>query len=143
MSTDSGKTWEIVDSGFTEDGIRSLAANGQYVFAGTKRALFRRPLSEMVSVYTRVLLQKKNNYSDFTFHIRGNHAVITFTLSRPDKVSIMVFTVSGHKVASLATPLLSAGAQSTVWDTRGVAPGYYSVRMKTGDVCRTRLVSVY
>jgi len=63
----------------------------------------------------------------------GNPDVtIEFLLPHSDKVTVTVYNLSGHEIASLVNNNLSQGSHSIQWNTRNLAAGCYTVRMQAG-----------
>ena len=61
---------------------------------------------------------------------RSNHTVaISFSLLRSEPVTVSVYDLSGHKVATLINKNLGSGSYRFLWDTRTIASGFYTVRM--------------
>ena len=66
----------------------------------------------------------------------GSSTVIRYGLSRPSNLSIVVYAITGRRVATLATGYQNAGTFSLWWDGRGddgrrVPNGVYLYRMTT------------
>jgi photosystem II stability/assembly factor-like uncharacterized protein len=54
VSTDSGYTWESQNDGLSNLNTFSMASNNEYLFAGTTGYVFRRPLSDLDVLNTRI-----------------------------------------------------------------------------------------
>ena len=73
LSADNGTTWKAINEGLTDTIVRSLAVNDSTIFAGTAGgSVWRRPLSEMVSV-TNLTMQQEyvypgDNYYNFSWN---------------------------------------------------------------------------
>ncbi|OPZ75976.1 MAG: hypothetical protein BWY77_02010 [bacterium ADurb.Bin431] len=63
---------------------------------------------------------------------------IRFTLPRPARVSLRLFSVSGREVATLAAGNWPAGAHSLTWDGGGQASGLYLCRLEAAGGIQTR-----
>ena len=69
------------------------------------------------------------------FNLVGPHAKMNFALSRPDRVTVRVYDVSGRLVRTLADRNFDAGPQSLTWDGsddggRQVQRGVYFTQVK-------------
>jgi hypothetical protein len=62
---------------------------------------------------------------------------IPFTLAGESKVTLAVYNVAGHKVATLVDGVLDAGAHEVTWDASDFASGVYFCRLETGGVSKT------
>ena len=79
--------------------------------------------------------------SPFPNPVRGD-ATIRFDLPRAEQAEVGVFDVTGRRVAELANGPRAAGSHSTVWNTSGIRPGLYLVRLRTPSGERTTRVTV-
>jgi hypothetical protein len=66
---------------------------------------------------------------------------ISFTLNKPEKVSLAVYNLTGQKVRELASGNYSSGSHTTVWDGKdnsgnAVSSGVYLARMESGGVSK-------
>ena len=69
-------------------------------------------------------------------------STIAFTLADARAAELVVYTVSGRQVATLASGILGAGNHTLRWDGRGadgreVAAGVYVMRLRAGNLSRT------
>jgi hypothetical protein len=62
---------------------------------------------------------------------------IPFSLAGESKVTLAVYNVAGHKVATLVDGVLSAGAHEVAWDASDFASGVYFCRLETGGMSKT------
>ncbi|HEX9970675.1 MAG TPA: T9SS type A sorting domain-containing protein, partial [bacterium] len=66
---------------------------------------------------------------------------ITFRLSKPDKVSLMIFNLSGEVVASLIkNQTYSIGLHSIEFDANGLSNGIYFCRFITSQGGKTNRI---
>ena len=66
---------------------------------------------------------------------------ISFTLNKPEKVNLAVYSLAGQKVRELAAGNYSAGSHTAVWDGKddsgnAVSSGVYLARMESGGVSK-------
>jgi len=71
-----------------------------------------------------------------SFTLKGNHpnpfnlsTTITFALSRPGKVTLEIYNLSGERVSTLLDGPLAAGTNSVDWSADGVASGIYYYKL--------------
>jgi hypothetical protein len=63
---------------------------------------------------------------------------ISFSLSRPDVVSLDVYNILGKRVATLVQGKLSPGHHEARWEPQGLSSGIYLCQLKVGDTVLTR-----
>ena len=68
----------------------------------------------------------------------GRSTVLQFSLAKPGRVELAVYSVDGRRVAMLENETLSAGSHSVTWDgtdARGqrLGPGMYYARLKSAE----------
>ena len=69
-------------------------------------------------------------------------ATVRFRTPVSGEASLTVFDALGRRVAGLARGPLAEGAHEAQWDTSGVAPGVYVLRLETDAGAITRMVTV-
>ena len=83
--------------------------------------------------------------SAFTLSIPARHSryvTLDFTLPHPEQVSVEIYAVSGSKIAVLADTRLTSGPHNLSWDTRNVAKGCYTARIKVGSNSYSKSIPV-
>jgi hypothetical protein len=148
LSVNNGASWTAADSGLTNLDILSLAVSGGYVFAGTDSAgVWCRPLSDMISgvIYDKpqqTMLNRENLRIASPSH--GNPvAIIEFSLPYSDHVTVSIYNLSGHEIASLVNTNLGQGHHSIPWNTRDLATGCYTVRLQAGANTCVKSVPIF
>jgi hypothetical protein len=146
LSGNNGTSWKAVNYGFTDsNSVRSFAVSNGTLFAGTQSfGVWSRPLSQMSvlpSASPRVVLPE-SNFKVFTPSLASGNATIEFSLPHPDHISLSVYNLAGHEIASLINQTLSSGRHSISWNTRNLAAGCYSVRLKAGSNTFVRSVPI-
>jgi len=63
---------------------------------------------------------------------------IAFDLPRPSEVTLKIFDLVGHEVATLAQQRMQAGRYNFKWDASGVPGGVYFYRLQTEAFTQTR-----
>jgi hypothetical protein len=141
-STNFGSTWGQINDGFAGAAyyVLSLAADNQYIFAGTNNAnVWRRPLSQVTGVKS----QAGSHPEEFSLHQNypnpfNPSTTINYDLPKESRVSLKVFDTLGREVATLVNEDQKAGYKSTVWNGAGLASGIYYYRLQAGDFTATR-----
>ena len=75
----------------------------------------------------------------------NGHTTISYSLERPEHVSIRIYDTAGRHVRTLEDRDRGAGMYQTVWDgrdnaSRPVASGIYFMRMQAGDYGKSRKI---
>jgi hypothetical protein len=133
LSSNTGAGWNAANSGLTSDTVLSLAVKGDTLYAGTKSSgVWRLPILHITEARqsrnglagpsTVVLDICKRTSRGFT---------VTFSLVRPEHVSINIYNLSGNRIAMCVNSVHGAGAHSFAVDARNFASGYYALRMRT------------
>jgi hypothetical protein len=122
LSTNDGASWAGFNTGLATRRVNSLAIGGGTVFAGTSAGVWRRPLSEIVSVLPQ-------NQRTATLQTRLRIAVsgslhsgvmLNYSVQSRCIVQLGIYTISGKLVA-----LLERGER---------APGEYAVKVENGEI---------
>ena len=127
-----------------DSGVAALATSDSFLFAGTRNAVWRRPLSEMIISVEPVTselpldLSLSHNYPN-PFNPT---TTIASELPRTSSVSLCVYDVLGREVATLLNDEKSTGTYTLQWDASGVSSGVYFYRMRAGDFVQTRRMMV-
>jgi len=148
LLTNNGPYWTLVDSGLTDAYCWSLAVRGDTLFAGTDRTgVWYRPIPEMTTGVIndkpqRAMLNQENLSIRSPNH-GSSDATIEFSLPHSDKVTVTVYNLSGHQIASLVNKIFSQGSHSITWNTRNLAAGCYTVRLRTGSNTYVKSVPIF
>jgi hypothetical protein len=126
--------------------VYSLAASGQYLFAGVGTptiftgSVWRRPLSEML-----VGVRDSHERNPITFTLEQNFpnpfnptTVINYKLSITDHVVLKVYDVLGREIAALVNEQKSEGTHNAEWRATSVSSGIYFYRLTSGNFAQTR-----
>jgi hypothetical protein len=146
LSTNNGTSWTAVNSGLPANiHFTSFIVSGSSLFAGTSvDGVWRRSLSEMTGVVDNPFV-RTSLPANFKIRLPGNtssSATIRFSLPRSEKVTVSVYNLVGHEIATLLNCTCASGSHSVMWDTRAVAAGRYAVRMQIGGQSYLRSVSI-
>ena len=145
ISTNMGESWTSVDNGLNGDAlyIRSLAVLEIDLFVATKDGLWRRPLSEIVSV------ENRNDIFPKEFHLYQNYpnpfnpsTTIRYGLASRSIVRIIISNTLGQQVAVLENGEREPGYHEVEWNARqtnggqasSVASGMYFYRLESVSV---------
>jgi len=70
------------------------------------------------------------------------HAVISYALSRPGPVQLVIHDVTGRTTELLTQGTMAAGRHEAVWNCQGVQPGVYLYRLVADGTTRTGRIVV-
>lgn len=81
-------------------------------------------------------IEKRNPSLPFTISPNPvkDKTSIDFSLERNQRVEVSVYSLTGHEVALIKTPLLEPGNHSVIWNTEGFPQGLYVVKIKIGNL---------
>ncbi|MFD2532828.1 M12 family metallo-peptidase [Gracilimonas halophila] len=67
---------------------------------------------------------------------------ISFTLEKSEQVDLSVFTILGHKVASIVNNRLETGSYEYAFDARAFSSGVYILRFQAGNTVKTQQITL-
>lgn len=147
FSSNNGTSWTLINSNLQNVvDIQSLTMCANILFAGVNSSgVWYRPISEIgvLNSSPRKNLIPQDNLKVFTANRSNPNATIQFSLPSPSRVSLTVFNLSGHEVASLVNSALGSGTHSIHWNTRNLAPGCYTVRLRAGSNTYVKSVPLF
>lgn len=135
LSTDNGKNWKAVNTGFPSNlNILSLAisysnlTNGNELFASTMSSgVWKRPISDMI---TGVLKTQKT--APTSFRLEQNYpnpfnptTVISYSVPRNAKILINVYDILGREVTQLVNGIKTSGQYSVQFNGNDLSSGVY------------------
>jgi predicted outer membrane repeat protein len=93
----------------------------------------------------RVSVESRDVFNPKVFQLHQNHpnpfnpsTTISFDLPRASEVTLKIFDLVGHEVATLAEQKMQAGRYSFKWDASGMPGGVYFYRLQTEAFTQTR-----
>jgi hypothetical protein len=149
LSTDNGASWTPVNTGLTDFNVVSLAVSDGALFAGTYEAgVWSSPLSGIgvtgvTNPEPRQAMSNQGNLRISSPGHGGSDAIIEFSLPHSDRVTVAIYNLSGHQIASLVNQNLGQGGHSIPWNTRNLAAGRYTVRMQAGANTYVKSISIF
>jgi hypothetical protein len=135
LSTNNGTSWIAYDTGLPQSiSVASFAFSASNVFAATGYGIWRRPLSEFVSV------QRASSVLPNRFDLAQNYpnpfnplTIIRFAIPTRSRVHLSVFNTLGQRVAQLVNEEMNAGNFEKTWNAN-VASGLYLYRLEAVSV---------
>ena len=147
LSTDNGKSWTAVDSvskGPPMGGVFVLVISGNDIFAGTDNwGIFRRPLSEMVSVIPQ---NQQSTPLQTGLRIAASGALrsevmLNYSIQSRCIVHMGIYTISGKQVAILEQGQREPGEYTVKFDNNKIPSGLYVCRFQAGSYqARNRMI---
>jgi hypothetical protein len=141
VSHDYATSWASVDSGFPYlYSITTLASNGLYLFAGTDRGVWRRPLSEMITSVAPMTSELPLEFSLPQNYPNPFNPSTTIRYGLPHKtaVQLSIFNTLGQQVAELVNREQEAGYHEVKFDGSKLASGVYLYRIQAGSYVATK-----
>lgn len=147
LSNNNGLSWTMV--GLMGSSVSALAVSGNNIFVGAwgdSVGVLRRPLSDFAGGTNPKRQLKMINWENLRVsssnHTNSN-AIIEFSMPHSDRVTVKIFNLSGHVMATLVDKNLESGSHSLNWDTKNITPGCYSVRIQVGEKCFVKSVPIF
>jgi hypothetical protein len=142
-SINNGASW-AADSGLPNDEITCFSVNGTDLFAGTYgNGIWYRPLPQIGVLHQESPRAVQSNFKVLSQGFFSPITTIEFTLPHSDKVTITVFNLYGHKVASLFNQNIGQGTHSLSWNTSNLAAGCYTVKLQEGANSYAKSVPIF
>jgi ligand-binding sensor domain-containing protein len=138
LSTNQGTSWRAV--GLPHTDIFSLAVCGNYLYAGTGDAVWRRPLSEMIttiSSFPNDLPVQSNLYQNYPNPFNPS-TTIRYALPARSHVALSVFNTLGQRVATLVNEIQEAGYHDVRFDGSNLSSGVYFYKLQAGSFVQTK-----
>jgi hypothetical protein len=137
LSTDHGRRWQNVTANLDIPGCRGIEVLNGTVFAGTVAGVWRRQLSEMIG--TTGAAPCPEPPASAPGRVKAaldakSRVTVFFHLSRAERVSVKVYDLRGHEIASLVSGTLSPGPHRINWNARNFPAGCYIARIRTGHI---------
>jgi len=146
ISINNGATWTPINEGFSPStGVISLIIINNYIYAGTTHYVWRRPLSQVISIQN-ISMEIPAKYSlgqnyPNPFNPMTN---VKFSIVNSGDVKIVVYDVMGKEVKTLVNERLNAGTYEVRFDalhggsSRSLTSGVYFYRMVTEGYSETK-----
>jgi hypothetical protein len=144
LSANNGEQWTDVSEGLSllrSDNIYRILIRNNYLFVTTNKGIWRRHVSELVSV------KEGNGHLDpASYRLEQNYpnpfnpeTVIKYHIPHSAHVKVAIFNLLGMKVRTLFDSFQKAGEHSAVWDAKddegnSAASGIYFYRLETGEM---------
>ena len=145
VSTNNGTSWNAVNSGLADSVIYCLAVRDSAIFAGTDSGVWRRTISQMgvLNSDPRRVVLNQSNFKLLFSSLNNPNVTIEFSLPHSDKVTLTVYNLSGHEIASLVNQNLGQGSHRITWNTRNFAAGCYTVRLRAGSNAYVKSIPIF
>jgi photosystem II stability/assembly factor-like uncharacterized protein len=140
-TTDGGETWDPFNSGLTNFYINSIFVHEANLFigfygGGTARTPIPRSVTSVADAspgFQGAAMLEQNSPNPFNGQTR-----IGFRVPASGEVTLTVFDLLGHEVATLINRQMAAGEHTTTFDSGRLASGIYLCRLTAGASVWTR-----
>ena len=138
LSTNNGTEWSPI--GLTSYTVNSIIILGEDIFAGTNGAgIWRRPLSELVSVSKEVNLSPKDYKLSPNYPNPFNPSTqISYSLPSATNVKLIVYNTSGQIVKVLENGFKNAGNYSINFNASDLPSGIYFYKLEAGQFSQVK-----
>jgi hypothetical protein len=135
QSTNNGTSWSAVNPGLTNKNAQVLAANGTYLFAGTRDGVYVRPLSQMTSAATYTITVSSNPSIGGTTSGGGTYTSGSSVTARATPNTGYTFTnwtESGTIVSTNSNYTFTiSGNRALVGNFAAIPPAQYTVTLSS------------
>ena len=130
-----GTSWTKVSAGLPQSFFYSLAANNNYLFAGTEgNSVWRRPLSEVTGLNESTDIIPKGFYLSQNFPNPFNPSTkISWQSPLRSHQTLKVYDILGNDVATLVNEEKPAGVYEVEFNAEDLSSGIYFYRLQSGD----------
>ena len=148
ISSDNGVNWTLKNEGMHCLEVRSICVMNNYIFAGTDKGVYRRPVGELVGMNhnTNSIPNKFTLYQNYPnpFNPTTN---IKYQIAKSSDVKIIVYDVLGNEVATLVNEKLQPGTYEVEWpacqtqsgrNATNFPSGVYFYKLSAGSYSETR-----
>ena len=140
LFSDDGDSIGSFNQGLSDLATHTLTIdNNGFVYVGTDHGVWRRPVSEIVSV-ERVPTALPSN-----FNLLQNYpnpfnpsTSIKYSIPQTSKVVIKIYDILGNEIATLMDEEKSVGTYELMWDASAQPSGVYFYQLKAGDYVNTK-----
>jgi ligand-binding sensor domain-containing protein len=136
VSNNNGWTWTEVNCGLPDPypSVIALMASSTDLFAGTENGILRRPLTEIVASINQPPAVA------YSFKLGQNYpnpfnpsTQIAFSITKGGPVSLRVYDILGHELATLVNENLKPGQYTERFDGSRVASGVYVYVLRSSE----------
>ncbi|MCX6138643.1 MAG: T9SS type A sorting domain-containing protein [Ignavibacteriales bacterium] len=151
LSTNNGTSWTAVNDGLPRDsydttfyiGAIAFTVSGTNLFAGTNSGVWRRPLSEMVSVkHSSTPLPERFGLGQNYPNPFNPTTSIEYSITQQSQVTVSIFDLLGCEVAVLVNEKKDAGRYSVHWNASAMPSGVYFYTLNAGQFRETKRMSL-
>jgi len=134
-----GTSWTKVSAGLPQSFFYSLAANNNYLFAGTEgNSVWRRPLSEVTGLNELTYNTPQEFYLSQNFPNPFNPSTkIKWQSPVTGHQTLIVYDVLGNEVATLVNEEKPAGYYEVEFDASRLSSGIYFYKLTAGSFTAT------
>ena len=138
-SSDDGASWRSIGDGLTDMSVGSLVIKSPNLFAATSSGVWKRPLSEIMSVSPdRGILPERYILEQNFPNPFNPSTTIHYGLPNKSHVTLELFNILGQKVIQLVNGVEEAGVHEVKCDGSNLASGVYFYRIQAGSFVQTK-----
>jgi hypothetical protein len=143
LFSDNGDSLKTLNEGLTDLHVHTFTIdNAGYAYAGTNNGVWRRQLSQIVSVsqppeFPKAIRLDQNYPNPF-----NPSTTIRYALPQRSLVTLSVFNTLGQEVATLVQGEYEADFHEVTFDASSLPSGMYFYRLRAGDFVETKKLLV-
>jgi len=134
MTSDHGQNWKSLGDNIERTHFYDIDIDSNYLYAGTSRGVWKRPLSEIISNLS------PNNKIPTHFVLEQNYpnpfnptTTIRYTIPHQSFVTIKIFDILGREIESLFQEENQPGTYEITWNAAIRPSGIYFYKINAGD----------
>jgi len=132
-SADNGASWNEFNGGLPSGiYIYKFVANSTYLYAGTNNGIWKRPLSEIVSI-DEIPTQTKSSILQNYPNPFNPTTTISYDIKFTAKVKLTVYNAKGELVQTLTNSIQTAGNHKINFDASNLNSGIYFYKLEMND----------
>ncbi len=140
MSTNKGTSWTLISYGMPQTTPNEIIIADGYMYLGTGgQSVWRRPLSEIVSVTTESSnIPQEHSLKQNYPNPFNPETTIDFNIHNTGNVKLTIYDLTGKEISTLINKSLSSGTYSVTWDGTMHESGVYFYTLEINGYKETK-----
>ncbi len=139
MVSNNGKKWTTIDEGMKNVSVYSISVNSNFIYAGTSSGIWKRPLSEIISISNPNTSMPKNCILEQNFPNPFNPFTnIRYKINSRQFITLKVYDLLRREVVTLVGEEKPAGNYEVIWNAADLSSGVYFYQIKAGNFTATK-----
>ena len=139
VSSDQGKNWKSIGDGIEQSHFYDLDINSKYLYTGTSRGVWKRPLSEIVPDSLLSNIEPIRYVLEQNYPNPFNAATkIKYSVPQLSNVVIRIYDILGSEIETLVNVEKTAGIYELNWNAANLPSGVYIYQIKAGSFIQSK-----